>query len=94
MTMKRILLTVGIAAGLNCPIAFAQHENMPGHEKMPPGDHAKHEKEKKGGDADKKEPPKSTDQKKDGGADTKQPPKSTDQNKDGGAGTKQPPKQQ
>ena len=57
--MKRLLLIVAVAVGMNAGIALAQHEKMPGHENMPPGDHAKHEK--KDGDAGKKRPPKSND---------------------------------
>lgn len=62
--MKTLLIIVGIAVGMNAGVALAQHEKMPGHENMPPGDHSKHKKnKKKDGDADKKPPPKSDDQK-------------------------------
>lgn len=74
--MKRLLLTVGIVVGLNTSIALAQHENMPGHENMPPGDHVKHIKND--GNAVKKQPRKPTDKKKTGNANKKQPPKSND----------------
>lgn len=74
--MKRLLLTVGIVVGLNTSIALAQHENMPGHEKMPPGEHVKHMKND--GDAGKKPLRKPNDKKKGGKADKKQPPKSND----------------
>jgi Ni/Co efflux regulator RcnB len=72
--MKRLLLTVGIAVGLNTSIALAQHEKMPGHENMPPGDHVKHKKND--GNADKKQPRKTINKKKSANADKKQPPKS------------------
>jgi hypothetical protein len=71
--MKRLLPIVGIAVGMSAGIALAQHEKMPGHESMPPGDHAKHSK--KDGNADKKRPPKSDDKKKGGNAGKKQSPK-------------------
>ena len=63
--MKKVMLIVGIAAGMNATVAVAQHEDMPGHENMPSGEHAKHNK-KKDGDADKKQPPKPDDQKHEG----------------------------
>jgi opacity protein-like surface antigen len=71
--MKRLLLIAGIAFGMTTSAAFAQHENMPGHENMPPGDHAKHTKNED----------KQKDKKKDGGADKKQPPTSDDQKHEG-----------
>jgi len=74
--MKTLLLIVGITVGINAGIALAQHEKMPGHETMSPGDHAKHEK--KDGNADTKQPPKSAGKKKDGNAEKKRPPKSID----------------
>ena len=67
--MKKLFLIVGIAIGMNSGIALAQHEKMPGHENMPPGDHAKHGK--KDGKADKKQPSRSDDKKKRGDADKK-----------------------
>ena len=39
--MKKRLLIIGIAVGMNAGGALAQHENMPGHKNMPPGDQAK-----------------------------------------------------
>lgn len=72
--MKRALLIVGLAFGMNAGAAFAQHEDMPGHDNMPGGHenmpghghHAKPKKDKKEGDADKKQPPKADDQKHEG----------------------------
>ena len=57
--MKRLSLIVGVAVAMNAGVALAQHEKMPGHENMSPGDHAKHEKKDR--NADKKVPPKSDD---------------------------------
>jgi uncharacterized protein involved in copper resistance len=70
--MKRLLLIVGIALGVNASGALAQHEKMPGHENMPQGDHAKHNK-KKQGDADKKQD--DADKKQGGDANKKPAPK-------------------
>lgn len=74
--MRKLLLIVGVAFGLNAGTALAQHENMPGHDmpghdndmpgghdNMPHGDHGKHNK-KKHGATDKREPPKTDDQKR------------------------------
>jgi hypothetical protein len=62
--MKRVLLIVGIAVGMNTSVALAEHENMPGHanmpdsKKMPEGDHAKHnKKDKKGADSNQSPKP-------------------------------------
>ena len=38
--MRKRLLIIGIAVGMNAGVALAQHENMPGHKNMPPGDQA------------------------------------------------------
>jgi len=69
--MKKLLLIVGITFGMNTSAAMAQpkHEDMPGHDqmpggkKMPDGDHGKHNKKKKDGDAEKSQPPKPEDKK-------------------------------
>ncbi len=54
--LKRLLLIAGVAIGMNASVAFAQHEPMPNHENMSPGEHAKHKAQE---DADKKPPPES-----------------------------------
>ena len=62
--LKILLMIVGVAFGMNGRVALAQHENMPDHENMPPGDHAKHKKDKKkDSDHEKKPPPKSDEEK-------------------------------
>ncbi len=73
--MHKTLIVIAMTFGMNVSVAFAQHENMPGHENMAPGDHAKHnkkkekEKKKTDGDTDKQEAPK-TDAQKHKGHDT------------------------
>ncbi len=70
--MKNLTILFAIAVSMNAGVAFAQKDNMPEHDKMPPGDHAEHDKKKKDADADKKK--KDADKKKDGDADKKKPP--------------------
>ena len=71
--MKKLMVVIGLALGMNGTVALAQHENMPGHDKMdgghgsmPPGEHAMPGKMRKAGDAEKKQPPKPDDKKNEG----------------------------
>lgn len=48
--LKELLLFAGIAVGMNASVVLAQHEPMPNHENMSPGEHAKHQAQE---DADK-----------------------------------------
>lgn len=71
--MKNLPMFLAIAVSMNAGVALAQKDNMPGHDNMPPGDHAEHDKKKKDADADKKK--KDADKKKkEGAADKKKPP--------------------
>ena len=72
--MNKALVVVAMIFGLNVSVAYAQHENMPGHDNMSPGEHdnmpkgghGKHGKKKpkpQDGDADKQDAPKTDDAK-------------------------------
>ncbi len=53
--MQNLAILFAIAVSMNAGVALAQKDNTPEHDKMPPGDHAEHDKKKTDGDADKEE---------------------------------------